>query len=74
MTELKQYELNKIYLGDTLAVLKTFPDKCVDTIITSPPYWSLRDYSVEGQIGLEKSLAGDLQRHEHFPHRRLVLR
>jgi len=48
-------KLNKIYQGDTLQTLKTFPDSLVDTIITSPPYWGLRDYGVEGQLGLEKT-------------------
>lgn len=49
-------EINKIICGDTLKILKTLPDDYVDTIITSPPYWGLRDYGVEGQIGLEKTL------------------
>lgn len=48
--------LNKIYSGDSLEVLKTFPDECIDCVITSPPYYGLRDYSVDGQIGLEKTL------------------
>ena len=47
---------NQIIQGDTLQVLKTMPDDSFDTIITSPPYWNLRDYGVEGQIGLEKTL------------------
>jgi len=34
----------KLYCGDTLQVLKTFPDEFVDCVITSPPYWALRDY------------------------------
>jgi site-specific DNA-methyltransferase (cytosine-N4-specific) len=38
-------ELNKIYLGNALQVLKTFPDNTIDCIVTSPPYWALRDYS-----------------------------
>lgn len=46
-------QLNKIYNGDALDVLKTFPDECVDMVITSPPYWALRDYGAEGQLGLE---------------------
>lgn len=46
-------ELNKIYNGDVLDVLKTLPDNSIDVCITSPPYWGLRDYGVEGQIGLE---------------------
>jgi len=53
---MKQLKLNHIYQGDTLEVLKTFPDESVDCIITSPPYWGLRDYRVEGQIGLESTL------------------
>lgn len=51
---------NHIYHGDTLKILKTFPDEFVDTIVTSPPYWGLRDYGVEGQIGLEPTLEGYL--------------
>lgn len=34
-------------------MLKTFPDKEIDMCITSPPYWGLRDYGVDGQLGLE---------------------
>ena len=41
MSDIKQFE-NKIIQGDTLAVLKTFPDESVDCIITSPPYWGLK--------------------------------
>jgi DNA modification methylase len=35
---------NKILCGHTLDILKQFPDECIDTIITSTPYWGLRDY------------------------------
>jgi site-specific DNA-methyltransferase (adenine-specific) len=42
--------------GDALEVLKELPDDYVQTSITSPPYWSLRDYNIPGQIGLEESL------------------
>ena len=48
-------EVNKIYHGDSLSVLKTFPDESIDCCITSPPYWGLRDYGVEGQLGREKT-------------------
>jgi DNA modification methylase len=48
-------EVNKILQGNCLEVLKTLPDKVVNTVITSPPYWGLRDYGVDGQIGLEPS-------------------
>lgn len=37
-------ELNKIYQGNSLEVLKTFADESIDCIITSIPYWGLRDY------------------------------
>lgn len=47
---------NKIYHGDALEVLKQWPDACIDTVVTSPPYWGgLRDYGVEGQFELEKT-------------------
>jgi len=55
-------KLNKIYQGDCLKVLKTFPSDFVDTIITSPPYFGLRDYGVEGQIGLEPTLSEYLEK------------
>jgi len=44
---------NRIITGDALAVLKTLPDAFVQCVITSPPYLWLRDYGVDGQIGLE---------------------
>lgn len=44
-----------IFCGDALNELKKLPDKIVQTCITSPPYWNLRDYGVEGQIGLEET-------------------
>lgn len=46
---------NKIYQGNALEVLKTFPDNPIDCCVTSPPYWGLRDYGVKGQLGLEKT-------------------
>ncbi len=39
--------------GDCLKVLATLPAESVQTCITSPPYWGLRDYGSEGQLGLE---------------------
>jgi len=35
---------NTIYQGDAIEVLKTFPEKSIDMLMTSPPYWALRDY------------------------------
>lgn len=46
----------KLYNGDCLEVLKTLPDKSIDSCITSPPYWCLRDYGVDGQLGLEPTI------------------
>lgn len=48
--------LNQILQGDVLEQLKTLPDECVDCIITSPPYYGLRDYGEEGQLGLEPTM------------------
>lgn len=39
--------------GDVLARLREMPERSVHCCITSPPYWGLRDYGVEGQLGLE---------------------
>lgn len=41
--------------GDALETLKQIEDESVHCIITSPPYWGLRDYGVEGQLGLEST-------------------
>lgn len=45
----------QILQGDCLEVLKTLESESVQTCVTSPPYYGLRDYGVEGQIGLEES-------------------
>ena len=41
--------------ADVLDGLAQMDDGSVQTCVTSPPYWGLRDYGVEGQIGLEKT-------------------
>lgn len=46
---------NEVIIGDCREVLKTLPEKSVHSCVTSPPYYGLRDYGVEGQIGLEQS-------------------
>ena len=48
-------ELDKIYNCDCLEGLRQLPDACVDCCVTSPPYYALRDYGCEGQIGLEET-------------------
>lgn len=47
--------MDKIYQGDTLATMKTWPDAFVQTCVTSPPYFGLRDYGHEGQVGKEET-------------------
>ena len=44
-----------IYAGDCLDSLKQLEDQSINTCITSPPYFALRDYGVEGQLGLEET-------------------
>jgi DNA modification methylase len=44
---------NVILCGDVRAKLRELADESVHCCVTSPPYWSLRDYGVEGQLGLE---------------------
>lgn len=46
---------NKIICGDCIEVMKDWPDGSVSCSISSPPYWALRDYGVDGQLGLEKT-------------------
>ncbi len=43
----------EILVGDVIEMLKTLPPASVHCVVTSPPYWGLRDYGVEGQGGLE---------------------
>jgi len=47
--------VNQIIQGDCRDTLPTLPDNSVDCCVTSPPYWGLRDYGVDGQLGLEKT-------------------
>jgi len=47
---------NEILVGDATEKLRTLPSASVDCVITSPPYWNLRDYRAEGQIGLEANI------------------
>jgi DNA modification methylase len=44
-----------IHNGDCLEVLRTMPDESVQCCVTSPPYWGLRDYGHDRQIGLEST-------------------
>lgn len=48
-------QINTTYNMDALAAARLLPDDFVDCIVTSPPYYGLRDYGVAGQIGLEET-------------------
>lgn len=45
--------MNIVYNESCLDTIKRLPDKSIDCVITSPPYWQLRDYGYDGQWGLE---------------------
>ena len=68
-------EIDTIFCGDALDVLRTLPDNSVHCCITSPPYYALRDYGVDGQIGREERPAQYVARlTEVFSEVRRVLR
>lgn len=46
--------MNKIFRGDSWKLASELSDESVDCVVTSPPYWGLRDYGVDGQAGLEE--------------------
>lgn len=48
-------KVDQIIQGNCLDILKSLPEKSVHCCVTSPPYWGLRDYGVDGQLGLESS-------------------
>lgn len=52
----------QLHLGDSLAVLKTLPANSVHTCVSSPPYWGLRSYGCDGQIGQEETIQEFIQR------------
>ena len=55
-------ETDKIYCGDSLQVLQTLPENCIDCCVTSPPYYGLRDY------GRRADRAGSNAGGIRFPH------
>ncbi|WP_122663543.1 DNA-methyltransferase [Pseudomonas viridiflava] len=68
-------QLHQILVGDCIEMMRTLPDQSVHTCVTSPPYFGLRDYGVEGQIGLEETPAEFIARLvEVFREVRRVLR
>jgi len=53
--EIAMSEQHRILVGDCIEMMRTLPDESVHTCVTSPPYFGLRDYGVDGQLGLEAS-------------------
>lgn len=45
----------EVIVGNALQTIKNLPDASVQTVVTSPPYWGLRDYGDDEQLGLEKN-------------------
>jgi site-specific DNA-methyltransferase (cytosine-N4-specific) len=56
LAEVDRTPQSLIIAGDSRGVLRNVPDNVVRCCVTSPPYWSLRDYAIPGQIGLESQL------------------
>ncbi len=50
-----------LHIGDCMEQMALMAPDSVDCVVTSPPYWGLRDYGVEGQIGLEPTLAKHIE-------------
>lgn len=52
---MKELPINQIIQGDCIKVMRDWLDGCINCVVTSPPYWGLRDYGVDGQLGLEQT-------------------
>jgi DNA modification methylase len=48
-----RFSIPGYYVGDCRQLLAELPEESIDCVVTSPPYWGLRDYGVAGQLGLE---------------------
>lgn len=46
-----------ILVGDSRKLLQEIPNKTFQMCVTSPPYWGLRDYGIDGQVGAEATVA-----------------
>src|SRR3990167_6454881 len=74
-TGIQNMILNRIIQGNVLDVMRDILSESIQTCVTSPPYWGLRDYGVPGQLGLEKTPAEYVERMvEVFREVRRVLR
>lgn len=52
----------RLHLGDALEVMAGMAEESVDSIVTSPPYWGMRDYGVPGQYGQEPTVSDYVNR------------
>lgn len=55
--------MNKIIQGDALEVLRTIPDQSVQCVVTSPPYWGLRQYLFDKATVLRYNLTDEERKH-----------
>jgi len=55
MAKIIKIKDTEIWIGDCLESMRQMPDESVNCVVTSPPYWGLRDYGCDGQLGLEKT-------------------
>lgn len=62
----RAFEIDTVTCADALTFIKTLPSGSVNCIVTSPPYFGLRDYGVEGQWGLEATPAEHVARMVEF--------
>ncbi|GAA2541509.1 MULTISPECIES: DNA-methyltransferase [Streptomyces] len=51
-----------LYVGDSLDCLAKLPDESINTVVTSPPYWAVRDYEHDEQLGLEDEVDDYVER------------
>jgi len=51
-----RHERNRILIGDATVQLRLLPPDSIDCVVTSPPYYGLRDYGMAGQLGLESNV------------------
>lgn len=61
MSRKKQPPRNAIILGDVRDQLAALPSQSVHCVVTSPPYWAMRDYEHDDQLGLEATMDGYLE-------------
>ncbi|HVK26239.1 MAG TPA: site-specific DNA-methyltransferase [Actinokineospora sp.] len=61
LEQLSGSEAVQLIVGDARSTLRTLPDSSVDCVVTSPPYWGLRDYRLPGQYGGESTVDGYVQ-------------